>query len=139
MRSITFTKQQARQLVQNLESNGKGFNIGQLRKLNSLIDKISEHYTDFEDEIDRISRVHASPDLVEERNMLLGQLANTDGQDPIVCELEDADYDLLKDQWGGLQFLANKMARNISLGIDDAIKDATSPDPQPKKTKEKVS
>jgi len=121
MKTLELTKQQARHLMMSLESSGKGFNIGQLRKLNSVLDKLSRPIEDFSAEIDRIARVTSK---AAERDDLLDTLTNTDGQDPISIEMEDADYELLKEQWSGLQFSANRFARNIVLGIDDAMQAA---------------
>lgn len=118
MKTLTLTKQQARHLVMSLEASGQGFNIGQLRKLNSVLDKLSRPIEDFSLEIDRIAR-NATDDAM--RDHVLNALTNTEGQDPISIEMEDADYELLKKQWSGLQFSPNRFARNIVLGIDDAI------------------
>lgn len=121
MKTLTLTKQQARHLVMSLEASGKGFNIGQLRKLNSVLDKLSEPIGTFSGEIERIARSCTDDD---ERDHILEALTNTDGQDPVTIEMEDADYELLKEQWSGLQFSPNRFARTIVLGIDDAMKAA---------------
>ena len=118
MKTLELTKQQARHLVMSLEESGKGFNIGQLRRLNKILDKLSEPIAVFSAAIEQI--VQAGFDTAE-RDHRLEALTNTDGQDPILIEIEDTDCDLLKEIWGGLQFSPNKFARAIVLGIDDAL------------------
>jgi len=135
MKTLELTKQQARHLVMSLEGNGNGFNIGKLRKLSSLIDKLCERITEFSNEIERIARTNSGDSAV--RDDLLDTLTNTDGQDPVDCILEDAEYDLLKELWGTLQFSANRHARIIVLSIDRAITGARTPEKEAEK--EKVS
>lgn len=121
MKTIELTKQQTRHLVMSLEASGKGFNIGQLRKLNTILDNLTQPIAEFSAEIDRISQTIKDG---LERDELLERLTNTDGKDPVALKFEEAEYDLLKVQWSGLQFTSSRFARSIVLGIDDAMQAA---------------
>ncbi len=119
MKSLHLTKQQARHLVMSLDAgSSQALNIGQLRRISAILEKASESIADFNAEIDRITRQVKD---VKERDQLHDMLTNTDGQDPVSLEFDESDYDLLKGQWSGMQFSSNKFAREIILGIDDAM------------------
>lgn len=122
MRTLELTKQQARHLVKSMDrGSSKALNIGQLRRISGVLDRMTEQVAGFNCEIERIEKT--SKDGCE-RDDLLRNLLDEDKKNPLRIELEDADYVVLKDQWDGLEFSSSKFARDLILGIDDAMQAA---------------
>ena len=118
MRKLSLQVWHYHTLAQVLETREKGFTIGKLRQLNSILDKFEGHYQPFRESMQKLFEIK---DEVKRQNKFT-ELRKEEGEKKADVELSDEEFVLLKELWSSADsFTGYREARKTILEIDEEI------------------